>query len=76
MTRTLIIMPAWNEDEVIGDTIRELRSVLPDIDLLVVNDGSTDATVSVAEAAGALVLNLPYNMGVGGAMRAGDFAGR
>ena len=71
MAKTLIIMPAWNEEEVIGATITELRSVLPDYDLLVVNDGSTDTTVRVAEQAGALVLNLPYNMGVGGAMRAG-----
>lgn len=71
MTKTLIIMPAWNEEEVIGDTIQELRTVLPDYDLLVVNDGSNDATVRVAEQAGAPVLSLPYRMGVGGAMRAG-----
>ena len=71
MTKTLIIMPAWNEEEVIGDTITELLTVMPQCDLLVVNDGSTDSTVRVAEAAGARVLNLPYNMGVGGAMRAG-----
>lgn len=71
MTKTLIIMPAWNEEEVISDTITELLTVMPQCDLLVVNDGSTDSTVRVAEAAGARVLNLPYNMGVGGAMRAG-----
>lgn len=52
MAKTLIIMPAWNEEEVIGATITELRSVLPDYDLLVVNDGSTDTTVRVAERAG------------------------
>ncbi len=71
MPRTLVIMPAWNEEEAIGATIAEVRSVLPEMDLLVVNDGSTDNTVRVAEAAGAIVLSLPYNLGVGGAMRAG-----
>lgn len=71
MPRTLVIMPAWNEEEAIGATITELRHLLPELDLLVVNDGSTDNTVAVAEAAGARVLSLPYNLGVGGAMRAG-----
>ncbi|MDO4242253.1 MAG: glycosyltransferase family 2 protein [Actinomyces sp.] len=69
--RTLVIMPAWNEEEAIGATIRELREVVPTYDLLVVNDGSRDRTGEVARSAGALVLDLPYNMGVGGAMRAG-----
>ncbi|GAA2180199.1 glycosyltransferase family 2 protein [Brooklawnia cerclae] len=71
MPRTLLIMPAWNEEEVIAGTIAEVKAVLPDMDLLVVNDGSTDGTVRVAEAAGARVLSLPFNLGVGGAMRAG-----
>lgn len=69
--RTLIIMPAWNEEKAIGATIRELREVVPDYDLLVVNDGSRDRTSHIAAQAGALVLDLPYNLGVGGAMRAG-----
>lgn len=71
MAKTLLIMPAWNEEEVIASTIAEVRAELPDLDLLVVNDGSTDGTVKVAEAAGARVLSLPFNLGVGGAMRAG-----
>lgn len=69
--RLLIIMPAWNEEEAIGATIEELFSLFPDIDLVVVNDGSRDATVSVARAAGARVITLPFNMGVGAAMRTG-----
>ncbi|HCN39119.1 glycosyltransferase family 2 protein [Rothia sp. (in: high G+C Gram-positive bacteria)] len=69
--RTLIIMPAWNEQEVIGGTITELYRMMPDIDLVVVNDGSTDDTSAIARAAGALVIDLPYNMGIGGALRTG-----
>lgn len=69
--RTLVIMPAWNEEEAIGATLAELAASLPELDVLVVDDGSSDRTAEVAEAAGALVLRLPYNLGVGGAMRAG-----
>lgn len=69
--RTLVLMPAWNESVVVGETVRELREAVPDVDLLVLDDGSTDDTAAVARAAGATVLSLPYNLGVGGAMRAG-----
>ena len=58
--RTLVIMPAWNEEAAIGETIRELRRTVPDYDLLVVNDGSQDRTSQVARRAGAHVLDLPY----------------
>ncbi|MBB1494963.1 glycosyltransferase family 2 protein [Propioniciclava sp. MC1595] len=64
-------MPAWNEEEVIGETVAEVRTALPWIDLLVVDDGSTDSTAETARRAGATVLSLPYNLGVGGALRAG-----
>ncbi|WP_026555487.1 glycosyltransferase family 2 protein [Arthrobacter sp. 35W] len=66
----LIIMPAWNEAEAIGDTIREVRRTVSH-DVLVVDDGSKDDTAKVAQAAGATVLRLPFNLGVGGAMRTG-----
>lgn len=64
-------MPAWNESAVIADTVREVLATVPGVDLLVVNDGSTDDTATLARAAGARVLTLPYNMGVGAALRAG-----
>lgn len=64
-------MPAWNEAEVIGDTVRNVRRVVPQHDILVVDDGSHDDTALIAEKAGAAVLRLPFNLGVGGAMRTG-----
>ena len=69
--RLIIIVPAWNEENNVGTTVTEIRSTLPGADIVVVDDGSTDATGTVARAAGADVLTLPYNMGVGGAMRTG-----
>ena len=69
--RVLIIVPAWNEAESIGGVIAEIADALPFVHVLVVNDGSTDATAKVARAAGAVALTLPYNLGVGGAMRLG-----
>lgn len=69
--RALIIMPAWNEEEAVGNTIREVLAASDLYDVVVVNDGSTDSTAVVAKNAGAQVLNLPFNLGVGGAMRTG-----
>lgn len=67
----LIVMPAWNEAEAIGGTIRDIKRVEPDMDILVVDDGSRDDTARIAADAGAVVLRLPFNLGVGGAMRTG-----
>ncbi|MGO4190901.1 glycosyltransferase family 2 protein [Arthrobacter sp. YAF17] len=69
--RILVIMPAWNEADCVGATVSEVLSLDEPYDVLVVNDGSTDATSTIASHAGATVLNLPFNLGVGGAMRAG-----
>lgn len=69
--RSIIIVPAWNEQLTVGETIREIHAATPDLPVLVVSDGSTDRTAEVAREAGALVLELPFNLGVGGAMRAG-----
>lgn len=70
-TRALVIMPAWNEAESVGNTVREVLQQPETYDVLVVNDGSSDSTAAVAAEAGAVVLDLPFNLGVGGAMRAG-----
>lgn len=69
--RTLVVVPAWNEEASISDVVHELRETLPAVDVVVVDDGSTDATAAAARTAGATVLRLPYNLGVGGAMRLG-----
>jgi len=71
LAQTLIVMPAYNEEAVVGDVVREVLEKLPGVHVLVVNDGSGDRTVQQAAAAGAAVLDLPFNLGVGGAMRAG-----
>ncbi len=67
----LVILPAWNEQEALPATLADLRAACPDVDLLVIDDGSADHTSTVAKRAGALVCRLPFNLGVGGAMRAG-----
>jgi glycosyltransferase involved in cell wall biosynthesis len=69
--RVLVIVPAWNEQDSVVATINEIRTTNPSIDVLVIDDGSLDATAERAAAAGALVCRLPFNLGVGGAMRAG-----
>lgn len=67
----LIVVPAWNEAGNVGVTVQEIAAALPGVDVLVVDDGSTDSTAEEAAAAGARVLRLPFNLGVGAAMRAG-----
>ena len=65
----LVAIPAWNEEGSIADVIAKVREHRPDADILVVNDGSTDETALLATQAGAVVVSLPFNVGVGGAMR-------
>lgn len=69
--RILAIVPAWNEEACIAETIAEIKQKVPEIDVLVVDDGSGDNTSARAQAAGAEVARLPFNLGVGGAMRTG-----
>lgn len=69
--RLLVVTPARNEEECIAGTVHEIRAAVPSADILVVDDGSADRTVDRARAAGAEVLVLPFNLGVGAAMRTG-----
>ena len=67
----LAVVPAYNESATIVDVIEALRRDAPEFDALVVDDGSTDSTAVLARAAGAKVLKLPFNVGIGGAVQTG-----
>ena len=69
MKPALVAIPAWNERASIQTVIEKVQHHRPGADVLVVNDGSTDDTAILAEQAGATVISLPFNVGVGGAMR-------
>jgi hypothetical protein len=71
MPKHLAIVPAYNEAGAIATTVAEIRDAAPGFDVLVVDDGSTDATADLARAAGARVVTLPFNLGIGGAVQTG-----
>jgi glycosyltransferase involved in cell wall biosynthesis len=68
-TRVLVVTPAWNEEATVAAVVRDVRA--QGFDVVVVDDGSSDATSQRARAAGATVLRLPINLGVGAALRCG-----
>jgi glycosyltransferase involved in cell wall biosynthesis len=69
--RTLVFIPAWNEADSVAAVIADVRERLPEADVLVVDDGSTDATAARAAEAGATVASLPFNEGLGAALQTG-----
>lgn len=71
ISKTLVVIPAFNEEFAIGNVVREIHAAMPGIDIVVIDDGSSDATIDRAREAGAMVAVLPFNLGVGGAMRLG-----
>ncbi len=70
-SRCLVVIPALNEEGSIVQVVSAVRQALPPAHIVVVDDGSEDKTAELAKAAGADVISLPFNIGVGGALRAG-----
>ena len=68
---TVVFIPAWNEEQNLPGVLAELATVSPDADVLVIDDGSTDATAAIAREAGAIVVSFGENRG----LRAGIAAG-
>lgn len=69
--RILVIIPAYNEEKTIAQVVRNIASAAPMVDVVVINDGSRDRTSAEARRVGAPVLDLPCNLGIGGAMQTG-----
>jgi glycosyltransferase involved in cell wall biosynthesis len=69
--RLVAVVPAWNEAGAIGGVVDEIRAFDPEIEVVVVDDASTDETAEVAEGRGATVLRLLFNVGIGGAVQTG-----
>lgn len=69
--KILIIIPAYNEEKNIYKVIKSIQEIEPLVDILVINDGSKDNTSFEANKAGAKVINLPFNLGIGGAVQTG-----
>jgi glycosyltransferase involved in cell wall biosynthesis len=69
--RILIIIPAFNEAENIASVIAEVHSLNLSLQVLVIDDGSSDATSAIAQSCGATVLRLPFNLGYGAAVQTG-----
>ena len=69
--KRVAIVPALNEQEAIALVIDEIRAFDPGLEIVVIDDGSVDRTAAVAEAKGAHVIRLPYNLGIGGSVQTG-----
>jgi glycosyltransferase involved in cell wall biosynthesis len=69
-TRVLVVVPAYREEKKIGEVVSAVRERFR-YDVLVVNDGSPDGTSAAARTAGAIVVDLPCNLGIGGAVQTG-----
>ncbi|HEX7297888.1 MAG TPA: glycosyltransferase family 2 protein [Solirubrobacteraceae bacterium] len=69
--KRLAVVPAYNEAATVARVVRAIHARMPGLDVLVIDDGSTDDTRERAEAAGARVLRHPFNLGIGGAVQSG-----
>jgi glycosyltransferase involved in cell wall biosynthesis len=69
--KVTVIIPTYNEADSIGNIVSEIKSLYPDFEVIVINDGSVDDTETEAEKAGAAVYSHPYNVGNGAAIKSG-----
>jgi hypothetical protein len=69
--RKVAVVPARNEEANVAEVVRGIRAFDPEFDVVVVDDGSDDRTAAVARDAGAHVVRLPFNLGIGGAVQTG-----
>jgi len=69
--RVVAVVPAFEEEAAIGAVVAGIREFDPEIDVVVVDDGSGDGTAAAAVAAGAVVVRLPFNLGIGAAVQTG-----
>jgi glycosyltransferase involved in cell wall biosynthesis len=70
-SKVTIIIPAYNEAQIIGEVVTKIKMLYPQFEIIVVNDGSTDNTGELAKEAGAIVYSHPYNIGNGAAVKSG-----
>ena len=71
LQQSIVLIPAFNEEAALGPLLDEVKALFPALAVAVINDCSADGTAAVARAHGAMVLDLPCNLGVGGAMQTG-----
>ena len=71
MNQFMVLIPAYNEEGAVASVVEEVRAVVPDATILVVDDCSEDNTIGEARRSGASVLPLPHHLGLGGCVQAG-----
>lgn len=71
MESKLVLIPAYNEEKNIRDVINNIRKILPELDILVINDGSSDQTANIIKEMGINSISLPFNLGYGVALQTG-----
>ena len=69
--KVLVLIPCYNEEANIVDTVERLRAACPEVDFLVINDCSTDASAAILQSHGYPFLDLPVNLGIGGGVQCG-----